>query len=503
MGDSSNVLTGLMDRRALEAAFSELAEISDLDVLVERAEHIAQYGGSALPVLLSRLDTSDPQLRGGLGQVAARLERDQVVAALRSVARSRNHSDQARLTALTILNRFLDEPVDDASLAGLQDPEAIADQSLRELRHEMARNQFAVLEYLSQLAEQPPDIAQLIVGAIPTSPPDPHLVTLLRMLAQDDSPGLAQVAIDRLSRIRSADAAEALCSLVATLPPERAAQAERGVRKLRLSGIAADIRQTDGSWRAMLSPIDGTGAQLTWFICLPDGQESGSFISILSRDPVGIVTAFGSMEVDAEAMPAAQPEGTLYTFAQSDDMPPISLLEIPFDVGRNVVHRALIQNWNTGHPTPMEYRLLNRSIWNLPFSPDPRPLPDHVGNDFLRNQTAALLDHPAFASWFWRPLEVRTTGQPLRQQYGAPSRRTRITQLAEAQFVPEVMTSYRERLLEMSYWLFLALQPEAAKLAHAAAMELETRPASESPFIRRLISIGLDVAAVSLQAGRK
>jgi hypothetical protein len=504
MSSSTKVLTGLVERHALEAAFNELAGISDLDLLVERAEHIAQYGSVALSVLLSRLDTSNPQLRGGLGQVAARLERDQVVPALRGVARSRSSGDQARMTAVTILNRFLNEPVDDALLAGLRDPEAIADQSLRELQHEMARNPFSVIEYLGQLADQPPDVAQLIVTAIPLSSPDPHLVTLLRMLAQDEDSSLARAAIDRLGRIRSADAIEALSSLIATLPPQRATQAERGVRKLRLSGVmsaASDAQQADGAWRALLSPIDGSGAQLAWFICSPDGQPRGRLISVLCRDPVGIVASFGSMEVEAEALPAAQPEGTLHTIAQSDDLPPISLLEVSSDLGRQVVHEALEQNWNTGHPTPMEYRLLNRAIWRLPFTPNPNPLPARASDD-LPGQTAALLDHPAFSSWFWQSPELRAAGQQLSMRHATTSRGVRITELAEAQFQPEVLASYRRRLLGMVHWLTLALQPEAATMAYAAAVELESCPAPESPFIRRLIGIGLDVAAVSFQANR-
>jgi hypothetical protein len=49
----------------------------------------------------------------------------------------------------------------------------------------------------------------------------------------------------------------------------------------------------------------------------------------------------------------------------------------------------------------------------------------------------------------------------------------------------------------MAQWLALAGQPETAALAQAAAEEVATVSPAESPFVRRLIGIGLDVAALS------
>jgi hypothetical protein len=44
-----------MERRALEAAFSELADITSPTLQVERAQEIARHGAAAVPVLLSFL----------------------------------------------------------------------------------------------------------------------------------------------------------------------------------------------------------------------------------------------------------------------------------------------------------------------------------------------------------------------------------------------------------------------------------------------------------------
>jgi hypothetical protein len=51
----------------------------------------------------------------------------------------------------------------------------------------------------------------------------------------------------------------------------------------------------------------------------------------------------------------------------------------------------------------------------------------------------------------------------------------------------------------MVEWLTIAGQSEAARLAQAAADELASHPPAESPFIRRMIGIGLDVATIGLR----
>ena len=59
------------------------AGLADPKEIALRAAEIAAHGNAALSLLLTRLDTEDPQLRASLGQVARILDHDQVVAALR------------------------------------------------------------------------------------------------------------------------------------------------------------------------------------------------------------------------------------------------------------------------------------------------------------------------------------------------------------------------------------------------------------------------------------
>jgi hypothetical protein len=499
MSGNAKVLTGLMERRALEAAFSELADITSPTLQVERAQEIARHGAAALPVLLSFLDTSDPQMRGGLGQVATRLPRAEVVPALLQVARSREQSEAARLTALTILDRFLHEPVDETILGGLASAEALAQQSLREVLHEMTRNPFSVIEYLNQLAEQPPEVWRMIVDAIPSMPASPDLVTLLRMLAQGEDGNLAQSALDQLGRIRTSDAALALACLAATLPPQRAQLAERGLRKLRLGGVAAP-RAEPGSgslaWRSLISPVNGAGYQVIWFVGRSSLPDHGTLVSVLTRDPDGIVGSFGSTEVPIEALPPQRPTGSLHTVAQSEDMPPITLLEAGFDAGRHAVRNAQQLNWLSGASAPLEYRLLNPLIWSTPLDPEPEFRPVSTIDDPA--SAGHVLNHPAFAGWFWQDPALFEAATRLGEQPGPEERHATVTALARAGFTPDVVGSYQRRLRAMARWLVLASEMETAARAWTVAEQLGAVEPADCAFVRRLIEVGLQIAFISL-----
>ena len=503
MSGNSKVLTGLMERRALETAFAALANATNAEEVTRHADAIAEHGNAALPVLLARLDTDDPALRGGLAQVATRLDRETVVAALRDVARAHNGSDRARLSALTILERYLDEPIDDALLAGIQDPDAVAARSLNELVTAMEQDEAAILEYLAQLAQQPPEVPGMLLDAILSMSPHPHLVTLLRMFAQGESEPQARAAIEQLGRLRMPEALSALETLSLALPPTFSTLAERSARKLRMSGVRAAetlVALDAASWRALISPVDGAGVQVIWFVSRTPGQDTGSLLTVVTRDPDGIVACFGSNRVPAEHLPPVQPPGSIHGFAQDEAVPALQLLESEFDAGRHVVQAALARHWAAVTLPPLEYRYFNPLLWNAgPLGA--AMLPPEAGS-YTPAQTAALLDHPVFAGWFWRDDAMFDAARQIKPGVNASRRAKQIDSVAAAHFSPEVVASYRRRLEATARWLAAAAQPEAAALAMSAAADLAASAPVESPFVRRLIGIGLDVAAVSLQTSR-
>lgn len=501
MSTDAKVLSGLMERRALETAFAELAETSDLEALTHRAQELAQHGAPALKLLIQMLDTDNPQLRGGLGQVAKYLDRAQVVPLLKAVAASRTRSDLARLSAITILDRFLGEPVEDALLVGLAAPDQVALHSLRELVQAMAQDPMAIIEYLNQLNAQPPDVPHLLLAALPQMPGDPHLVTLLRVFAQAPDPRLAHDALEQLSRTRAPEAALALDSLRATLPPALASLAERGRRKLRLSGISISSAPSlagvpwfvsNMRWRVLISPVDGTGAQLLWFIGEPLGEAFATLISIVIQDPKGIVIASGTLKTPQTALPPARGEGSLHRIAGMQRRAPVMLVEASLEAGRQALREALTQNWASDTPTPLEYRLFNPLIWlaQAEEHPEGHLLQTLAAQNATRFGTAAdasLLNHPAFFGWFW-PTPNR---QGLNKDPGS-DRSDAVTRVIRADFGPDIVASYARRLRRMAVWLTFAGEQQTASLAQTAAEQLSTEAPETCLFIRRLVEIGLD-----------
>jgi hypothetical protein len=498
------VLTGLLERRAVEAAFDALAAATTPTEMAKCAQTVADHGSAALPVLLARLNTEDPKVRGGLGLVVQRLDRELVAPALKAAIRARERSDQARVTALTLLERYLDEPADEGLLGTIQNPAGVARQSLRELSAAMAQSPTAIVEYLTQLAQQPPDAPGLLMQALPGLLPDPHLITLLRMFAQGEDARLAQQAIELLGRTRMPEALLALTSLAATLPPDRAAAAVRGARKLRFSGVQATPEIAPTAWQTLLSPVDGTGIQAIWFICRPPEGGRTTALSIFTQDPVGIVAAAQTGDLAEADAPPAVPEGEILSVPQPGDRRPLMLLGAAFDVGRQIVYNAMKQNWTGGQPPPLPYRFLNEILWQYgPVAADDGGGAEAAAELLARHGdlTATLLDHPAFAGWFWHATALYDAAERLGPRHTRAARAEAVADLARRYFGPAEAASYRRRLLVMARWLQLARQPAVAELTQAAAAQLAANPPAEMLLVRRLIGIGLDIAALNLRSG--
>ncbi|MFZ1710794.1 MAG: hypothetical protein WAW20_19605, partial [Anaerolineae bacterium] len=201
--NQDNIITTLRDRRSIEAEIRLLTQAhGELD-LRTRARHIARQGNQVLPTLLTMLGTNDPQMRGGLGQVAAALQADgaPVVEALAALAQDTRQPDQVRITAITILERFLGQKPDETLYATLSDPRAIMLSSVREMLIAAQQSEYVYIEYVQQLETQPLEVVLDLINSLDAIEPEERLV-LLRLLAQDSRDVVAAQAVHALSRIR-------------------------------------------------------------------------------------------------------------------------------------------------------------------------------------------------------------------------------------------------------------------------------------------------------------
>jgi hypothetical protein len=130
------------------------------------------------------------------------------------------------------------------------------------------------------------------------------------------------------------------------------------------------------------------------------------------------------------------------------------------------------------------------------------PVPAAAGlEDRPDRFTASLLDHPAFAGWFWQAPALYDAAEKLGLRHTLRARSAVVAQLAGEAFGSVDVASYSRRLSANATWLRLAGQEAAAVLAQAAAAQLIVGLPAESRFVRRLIGIGLDIAAINLRSG--
>jgi hypothetical protein len=160
------------------------------------------------------------------------------------------------------------------------------------------------------------------------------------------------------------------------------------------------------------------------------------------------------------------------------------------------VREAQELNWLSGTPAPLEYQLLNPLIWSTPLGPEPEV--PWISTACISDEAGDMLDHPAFAGWFWHDPALLEAALGLGERPSPEKRQASVTGLARSKFTPEVVACYRRRLRSMARWLALASEAEMAARAWTVAEQLGTGEPADSPFVRRLIDLGLDIAFINL-----
>src|SRR5262249_3904234 len=150
--------------------------------------------------VIKHLDTTNSQLRGGLGHLASLLPPEEISPLLRSAAANRANAAQTRVTAALILERFMGENLSPAILHDLGQTNELAFQSLREAVEEGVRNRHVLLEYVTQMHQTNEQIALMVLDLVGRLEPDQR-VDFYRLLSQDEWSLVAGAALPRLERL--------------------------------------------------------------------------------------------------------------------------------------------------------------------------------------------------------------------------------------------------------------------------------------------------------------
>lgn len=499
---TSKIITTFQDRLALETAVKSLADATSTAEQRRRAGEIAaRFGDRAIPALIGQLNTTDPQMRGGLGVLAAMLDYERTTAALRAAARNRALDDQARLTAITILDRYLDIVPDEDMYQGMGPPEESALRSLREALADMADDPLVLVEYFRQLELQPLDVQLTMARAARRLSPV-EAVPVLRMFAQAPVHMIAQESLQALGVLATPEAIDALQSLTPALRPDLRAQAERSLQKLRLRGLPAPPRTAPSQgFRCLATPPDSLGNQYLLFVLPAEGQRPVLFLRLAINASEGTLEANASAAETPDGAPEPLPVGALHTSLLDLGYP--LWLEAPYDYGRRRVEMCLAASPDPTLSRSTAYRFLNWALWKwtparpvvaaLEVSPAGKPGLDE------------LLRHPALAGWvFASPQVFEMADQLLGQQDElTPQRfdRAVVQVLSRALAAGTLdLAAVGESLNALQEWLLLAGRRDLAMQAQAAARSLTTAPETH-PLLLHMVNLGLRVAMITLARG--
>jgi hypothetical protein len=498
---SPKIITTFQNRLEMDAAVRSLGETTGDWDLRQRAAEIAQrYGHKVLPALLAALDTGNPQLRGGLGHLAKRLDKDAAVSALSAAAHNRALPDQARLTAITILERFLEVAPDDAMYAGMAAPEQLALHSLQEVLADARSDSMVLVEYFRQLGQEPPDVqvtmvraARLLEGA--------QGVDLLSMFAQEPSQPVAQEALQALGMIADPAAAAALQGLLPSLAHPLRQQAERALQKLRLRGVPVQpLQPPPPEARCLASAVSGEGYQMLWFFLPQADGATGDVLEALISEQQGLIAAAGQREVAATTLPDRQATGALLPGSAEQPL----LLEAGFDYGRRRLLTVLPHTWAVDQPTPLPYRLLSPQLWRW-TRPEPAHALPATPAAAAREDTVKLMKHPAMGSWFLQSRAIYARAEQILTGTEAPTSevfaqliaKTLQEALDSGGLAPEAV---KTNLAAMVEWFTLAGDAMHADLALAAVQTVEQDPANH-PLLLLMSELGLRLAMINLARG--
>src|SRR3954447_21981786 len=125
------IIHSFQQRRQLTQDIAALGQTRNEAELMERVRLLVREHPADLlaATVIKNLDTTNSQVRGGLGHIASLLPPDEISPLLRSAAANRGNSAQLRVTAALILERFLGETLSPAILNDLGQTNEVAFQS--------------------------------------------------------------------------------------------------------------------------------------------------------------------------------------------------------------------------------------------------------------------------------------------------------------------------------------------------------------------------------------
>ncbi|MCO6451006.1 MAG: hypothetical protein J5I90_09500 [Caldilineales bacterium] len=479
---NDRVIRSFSERLAVEQQVRALGESTSVEEQRKMAVEIARQEDLALSALLRQLDTDNAALRGGLGVLASQMDAGLIIPALRRVAADTRRSDEARLTAVMILERHLGQILDPELTRILPDPSSVARQSALQALALAQENPQILAEYALQLLAEPPETVQAVLSVI-NGIEDPARARLLLAIASYGNAALVAQILPMMGSIRHPLALESLQTLEHLVAAPLREAVQRQTRKLRLAGIRV---HPDFNLRALLSPINAQGQSLLWFIHLPAAADRANLLAVVLHDRMGLLSAEAQSGLHLSGLPVPSAKGYVHRLRVMRSHYFMRMVELIPAVGLGLLDRAMEIMSETNLPWPSALVVDGHWLWSgndiSPHEWQDPPIEPAAGtpDDFM-----ALLQHDAFASWVLDLAEVddllalQSPGHLLRQDDDLHK------QVARFLVSAETAIPLSRRLRWQAMWLHASGDIANARLAMTAQKAFEQGDA-DHPFVNAL-----------------
>jgi len=490
--NESRILHGFSDRLAIERAVKELSKARNAYQQDQLARQLAARGKPVVGALLRHLETDDPAFRGGLGRLAQHLDPNLIIPALRQAAMDEGRAESARLTAVMLLERYLDQEIDPAMAQRIPASYDVARESGEEAISIAETEPLVLVEYAEQLLDEPPEIVRAVLHVI-IDMEDPRRVRLLMAIAAYSDPPLQKDILAVLGGVRHPLALQALQTLWRLVSPELQPVVRRQIQKLRLSGVKDE---PVGTLRALWSPCNAQGHSFLWFIRTADDEPVGDLLSLILHDQLGVVYATAYPDLDLDALPFPAPQGGTHNVRMIDSAHHLLLAEIDPMLGLALLDDALQSMSQQGFPWPGEIVVFGHWLWRG----QPLPLPDYPWPRLPKPAESVdaavakrLLQHPIFAGWVWTLPDL---GILLREYHDVALQKDSALhqQITEILLDEENRPLLERRLMQQVRWLVLTGDRKTARQT-LAVHDAVVAGDAEHPFVRMLAWRSLLTAA--------
>lgn len=451
-------------------------------------EQLERVEDDVLPVLRSMLHSRDPQTVDTAASVLAHWTADdqtaqrEIIKPLQRMIEDPEMADRTKVAVASVLAEQ-GAPIDPETFrAQLKDPHEMMRATLRAAL-DQADSDMARAAFLESLQEEPLDTQIRLVHDL-ASLDDPRTARLLAPLLHASKVVIIETVLDAVGGMLEAPA-ELYVALqnVAVEPPEPAIR-ERASKLLKRITPADRLIPKASLYGAWITSVDGDGGQMI-VAARELRPDYLSMLNVYFNELEGIqdytlLEGLSSAEL-GDLLADLTAEGVLVVEADLETC--CELLAI--------ARSATLQ---AGQPLPLSY-----GVWrDFLAGEDPRDLEspsleliDVDAHPEWVTQSGQLLEHPAFAYWFFDPDDVPDRFiAAYSSARTEDNRRSIMTQALEASIDKQLQSALRQQLQRQADVLARLGDDEAVgrTLAAAAALapDLETAP-EEHPLLRAMM----------------